>query len=92
MFALGPTSAGAGEAPPAPVAVSSQLVHLPSMSAKVDRGRPPAGRSHRDGRPAMPRRPLNRRERLTLMGILLGSLVSAVAGAATSETFKVLLS
>ncbi|MER7403390.1 MULTISPECIES: hypothetical protein [Streptomyces] len=40
----------------------------------------------------MPRRPLNRRERLTLMGILLGSFVSAVAGAATSETLRALLS
>ncbi len=40
----------------------------------------------------MSRRPLSRRERLTLMGIVLGSLVSAIIGAAANETFKVLLS
>jgi hypothetical protein len=39
----------------------------------------------------MPRRPLSRRERLTLMGIILGSLVSAIAGAATSESLRMLL-
>ncbi|MGW1375772.1 hypothetical protein ACWD6P_16080 [Streptomyces sp. NPDC002446] len=39
----------------------------------------------------MPRRPLSRRERLTLMGIIVGSLVSAVAGAATSHALRVLL-
>ncbi|MDQ0942326.1 hypothetical protein ACH492_34750 [Streptomyces sp. NPDC019443] len=39
----------------------------------------------------MPRRPLSRRERLTLMGIILGSLVSAIAGAATSEALRMLL-
>ena len=40
----------------------------------------------------MSRRPLSRRERLTLMGIMLGSLVSAIAGAVADETFKALLS
>ncbi|WP_309061292.1 hypothetical protein [Streptomyces sp.] len=40
----------------------------------------------------MPRRPLSRRERLTLMGIILGSLVSALTGAVAGEIFKALLS
>ncbi|WP_267886101.1 hypothetical protein [Streptomyces sp. MUSC 125] len=40
----------------------------------------------------MPRRPLSRRERLTLVGIILGSLISAIAGAAANESFKALLS
>ncbi|MEU6481711.1 hypothetical protein ABZ858_33500 [Streptomyces sp. NPDC047017] len=40
----------------------------------------------------MPRRRLSRREWLTLVGIMLGSLVSAVAGAAADESFKALLS
>ncbi|MFD5557432.1 hypothetical protein ACFWIA_26770 [Streptomyces sp. NPDC127068] len=40
----------------------------------------------------MPRRPLSRRERLTLMGIIIGSLVSAVAGSATTEAVRALLS
>ncbi|MER6139483.1 hypothetical protein ABT174_05410 [Streptomyces sparsogenes] len=39
----------------------------------------------------MSRRTLSRRERLTLLGIVIGSLVSAIAGAATSEVLKGLL-
>jgi hypothetical protein len=40
----------------------------------------------------MRRRPLNRRERLTLMGIVLGSVVSALTGAVAGEALKALLS
>ena len=40
----------------------------------------------------MPRRPLRRREWLTLVGIILGSFVSAIVGAAADESFKTLLS
>ncbi|MGY0060217.1 hypothetical protein ACWY4P_27350 [Streptomyces sp. LZ34] len=39
----------------------------------------------------MPRRSLSRRERLALLGIMIGSLISAIAGAATSEVMKGLL-
>ncbi|UZJ33528.1 hypothetical protein [Streptomyces endophytica] len=40
----------------------------------------------------MARRPMSRREWLSLMGIIVGSLVSAIAGAVTSEALRMLLS
>ncbi|MFF8031514.1 MULTISPECIES: hypothetical protein [unclassified Streptomyces] len=39
----------------------------------------------------MPRRPLNRREWLTLGGIVLGSVVSGVVGAGADEMLRALL-
>ncbi|WP_267885636.1 hypothetical protein [Streptomyces sp. NRRL B-1347] len=40
----------------------------------------------------MPRRPLSRRERLTLLGFVLSGLVSALVAAAADETFRALVS
>ena len=39
----------------------------------------------------MPRQKLSRRERLTLVGVIVGSLVSTIVGAAATEALHLLL-